>query len=63
MPVVTPAPMLAEFVAGLTLADMPTVLPHEQTERIRDTVLTLERGSAAKLAAVLCANDKMETDR
>ena len=63
MPVVTPAPMLAEFAAGLILADMPTVLPHEQAGRIRDTVLTLERGSAAKLAAVLRANDKMETDR
>lgn len=52
------AGVVRKFMASATM-----VLPRDQAERIRDTVLTLERGSAAKLAAVLRAESKRETDR
>jgi len=49
-------------VIGKFTASAIMVLPRDQVERIRDTVLTLERSSAAKLAAVLRADTKRETD-
>lgn len=52
------AAVVQKFMASATM-----VLPHDQAERIRDTVLTLEHGSAAELAAVLRTETKRETNR
>lgn len=52
------AGVVRKFTASATM-----ILPPDQAERIRDTVLTLERSSAPKLAAILRTDTKRETDR
>ena len=52
------AGVVRKFIGSATM-----ILPQEQAERVRDIVLTLERGSAAGLAAVLRTETMRETDR
>lgn len=50
-------------VVGKFMASATMVVPQEQAERVCDTVLGLERASAAKLAAVLRSDGRRENER